>query len=317
MKALVIILNKNNADNLKKCLESLVNQTVEIGKDFDVLVLDGASTDNSRDVALEFSRYGVKFKVQKRLGGTGFARVEGCFYALQNGYDVVIWGDSENVYDRNYVKEMLKKLKECDAVGGIPRVEGGFFAHAFAWYHAIHLLIPGLYKRHIPGNNKAEKTWIYSKVMYPTSVRAEDYGFSLLLLRNGIKLRQDVANAIVYVSLPNSFREVLAWQNARAKGVAQALRLIGFKPYDVIAWSFVVLIIPILIVLALFNPLPLVAYLFLLLLASIYLGIKSKRFIKRFKWSYVISPLIGLMIYSLYSIKALIYYLRWSNERLA
>ena len=52
MKALVIILNKNNAGNLKKCLESLVNQTAEIGKDFDVLVLDGASTDNSKDVAL-------------------------------------------------------------------------------------------------------------------------------------------------------------------------------------------------------------------------------------------------------------------------
>ena len=84
MKVLVVILNKDNAEGLKKCLESLKNQSVD---DFDVLVMDGGSRDGSKEVA---KRFGVDFRVQKRLGGTGFARVEACQYALEKGYDVVV-----------------------------------------------------------------------------------------------------------------------------------------------------------------------------------------------------------------------------------
>ena len=299
MKTLVVILNKDNADNLKRCLESLLNQSV---KDFDILVLDGASKDNSKEVA---EKYGVKFKVQDKLGGTGFARIEGCLYALKNGYDVVIWGDSENYYDRDYIKEILKTLKNCDVAGGIPIVEGGFFAHAFAWYHAIHLIFPNLYKVHIPGNNKAEKTWIYRVALYPKSIRAEDYGFSLLLLKKGIKLKQEVANAVVYVSLPKSFGDILKWQSARAKGVAQALKEVGFKPYDVVAWSFISLLIPILLILSFVSCIPLLAYVSILLTASIWLHIKSRKFIKNYKKIYFFAPLFGILLHSIYSIKAL------------
>ncbi|RLI85243.1 MAG: hypothetical protein DRP01_06615 [Archaeoglobales archaeon] len=315
MKAIVVILNKNNAESLERCLKSLVNQKAEVGRDFDVLVLDGASTDNSRDVALKFSSYGVIFKVQDRLGGTGFARIEGCMHALKFGYDVVVWGDSENVYDREYISKILEKLKDFDAVGGIPTFEGSFFDHAFAWYHAIHILIPNLHKFHLPGNNKAEKTWIYKEVMYPPSVRAEDYGFSLLILKKGIKLKQTFTDAFVQVSTPKKFREVIMWQDARAKGVAQALRFVGFKPYDVAAWSMISILLLIFSLLSLINPIPICIYLISLTSLSIYLGVRSKRFIKNFKWIYVSSPLVGIIIHSLYSIKTLIYYMRWSNER--
>ena len=306
MKVLVIILNKDNAEGLERCLKSLKEQTY---KDFDVLVLDGNSKDNSKEVA---EKYGVRFKVQERLGGTGFARIEGCEIALREGYDVVIWGDSENVYDRSYVEKIVEALKDYDVVGGIPILEGSFLDHAFAWYHAIHLIIPNLHKKHIPGNNKAEKTWLYEKVMYPPSVRAEDYGFSLLLLKNGLKVKFGLANSKVLVSLPRNFKEILKWQKARAKGVAQALRYISFKPYDVLAWSMLILLLPILS----FNLSALASYLAILLTSSTIVHIKSKRFIKRFRWHYFVAPLMGLLIHSLYSILALIYYVRWSNERI-
>ncbi|WP_457549364.1 glycosyltransferase family 2 protein [Archaeoglobus sp.] len=305
MKVLVIILNKDNAEGLDRCLKSLKDQTY---KNFDVLVLDGKSKDNSKEIA---EKYGVMFKVQNRLGGTGFARVEGCEFALKRGYDAVIWGDSENVYDKSYVEEIVKALKNYDIVGGIPILEGSFLDHAFAWYHAIHLIVPKLYKRHAPGNNKAEKTWIYEKVMYPTSVRAEDYGFSILLLKSGLNVKCGLANAKVIVSLPKNLRDVLAWQNARAKGVAQALKLVKFKPFDVVAWSLLLLLIPPLA----FNLEALTIYMLILLTSSMVIHFKSKRFIRRFKWFYFIAPLVGLAIHSIYSIKALIHYLRWSNER--
>ncbi len=312
MKVLVVILNKNNAESLRRCLNSLIKQRCKICQEFDVLVMDGGSSDDSREVTLKFSRdYPcIKFKVQEIIGGTGFARREACIYALERGYDVVIWGDSENEYDESYIEEVLKKLKKCDVVGGIPEVNGDFFGHAFAWYHAIHLIIPKLYRVHIPGNNRAEKTFIYRKVIYPTSIRAEDYGFSILLLKKGIRLEQCVANALVRVSLPRTLRDVLSWQEIRARGVAQTLKEIEFGPWDLLAWSSILALLIIFLVISLISPLPLAIYMSILILISIYLYIRSIQFIKKPKIIYALAPLIGIMIYSFYSIKALIYYLR-------
>ena len=311
MKTLVIILNKDNGDKLKDCLNSLVRQNARICEDFDVLILDGNSKDNSKDVAGEFEKKYpcIRFKVQNKLGGTGFARREGCNYALTHNYDLVIWGDSENFYDKDYIKNMVKKLRDCDAVGGIPKVKGGFYAHAFAWYHAVHIVFH-LYRYHIPGNNKGEKTEIYKKFKYPASKRAEDYGFSMLLLKNNVKLKQCLSDSIVYVSLPDNFKEVLNWQRARAKGTAGALKEIGVKPWDNLAWAFGIIFLLVFSLLIPLSYIPLLIYLILLIAGSIALFFLSKKFIAKPKLRYFLSTLFGLLIYSIYSFITVIYYLK-------
>ncbi|RLG76352.1 MAG: hypothetical protein DRO12_04430, partial [Thermoprotei archaeon] len=112
VKVLVVILNKNNAQGLRRALGSLVKQTVPICRVFDVLVLDGGSEDESEEVVLEFAKTFkcIEFRVQKVKGGTGPARIEACNYAYERGYDVIIWGDSENVYDANYVAELVRMV---------------------------------------------------------------------------------------------------------------------------------------------------------------------------------------------------------------
>ncbi len=306
MKALLVILNKDNAPALKECLASIADMH-GLCEDFDVLILDGASKDGSEKIAREYeAQYPcIKFRVQERLGGTGFARREACDYARENGYDVIIWGDSENVYSPQYVRELLKKMSDNDAVGGVPKVRGGFYAHAFAWYHAMHLVIPNLYKVHIPGNNKAEKVAIFDKVQYPETVRSEDYGFSLLLRKKGIKLKQDVArDAVVKVSLPENFKEVRAWQRARAKGVAQVLNHVGAGPWDNLAWGFIVLFF---LLFALFLPLsiyPIIIYSLLFLAGSLWVFYRSLPYNESPRKIYFLAPAIGLLIYSIYSLKA-------------
>ncbi len=301
MRTLVVILNKDNAEGLKKCLQSLLNQTA---KNFDVLVLDGASKDASEEVAREFE--GVIFKVQDRLGGTGYARVEACRYALEEGYDAVIWGDSENVYSEEYVEEMVKGLEDADVVGGVPIVEGGFFAHAFAWYHAIHALIPAVAKRHIPGNNRGERVKIFEEVMYPESRRAEDYGFSLLLMKKKMKLEQKVVDAKVYVSLPKSIGDVHKWQMARAKGAAEAAIEVGVFPSDALIWLFALLPFPLLLV----SPLLSALLLLLVFLVSLAIFVRSLSFIRKPKKVYFFAPFLGILIYSAYTLVSLLHYLR-------
>ncbi len=306
MKALVVILNKDNAKGLRRCIESLINQSARICEDFDVLVLDGASSDESEDVVKSFSNPCIRFKVQEKLGGTGYARVEACRYALSQGYDVVIWGDSENIYHPDYVKKMLDCLKYADAAGGLPIVRGGFFAHAFAWYHAIHAIVPKLAEVHIPGNNKAEKVEIFRKVMYPESRRAEDYGFSLILRKKGIKLRQKLTDAKVLVSLPESLGEVHKWQMARAKGVAEAAHEIGVFPSDALIWLAALLPIPLVFV---YPPLSLSLFL-LLFLTSTAIFVRSAKYIEKPRKRYFFAPFFGILIYSVYSLISLLHYLK-------
>ncbi len=312
MKALLVILNRNNAGPLEKCLESVVNMQ-GLCESFDVLILDGASTDNSAEVAEKYTKeyHCISFKVQERLGGTGFARTEACDYAVENGYDAIIWGDSENIYSENYAVALLDRLNENDAVGGVPVVQGGFYAHAFAWYHALHLVIPNLYRVHIPGNNKAEKVSIYSEVQYPETVRSEDYGFSLLLRKKGITLKQDVApNAKVKVSLPENFKEVRAWQRARAKGVAQVLRRVGVAPWDNVGWAFIFLFFLIFGLLIPLSFYPLLIYTVLFFLGAIWVFFRSLPYIEKPSMKYFFAPAVGLLIYSIYSLKAVWQYIR-------
>ncbi len=308
MKALVVILNKDNAEGLRRCLESLTKQTVKICEDFDVLVLDGASSDASLSVAEGFSRLYpcIRFAVQRKPGGTGYARVEACRYAIENGYDAVIWGDSENVYERDYVEKVLRALETHDAVGGVPIVEGGFYAHAFAWYHAMHAFLPKLAEYHIPGNNRAERVSVYRIAMYPESRRAEDYGLSLLLRKLGVRLRQRVVDAKVRVSLPENLRDVLRWQRQRAIGAAEAAKLVGCKPVDALPW------LTFLFLLALA---PLSKYAAMLVAAmavtvSISLFFATKKYVARPKYRFALAPLFGIFIHSIFTVLSVIHYVK-------
>ena len=306
MKALVVILNKDNAEGLKICIESLLNQTAKLCEDFDVLVLDGFSADNSEEVVKACSSPCIRFKIQYRLGGTGYARAEACEYALKQKYDVVIWGDSENVYFPDYVEKMLNCLKSADAAGGLPIVRGGFIAHAFAWYHAIHAIVPGLAEMHIPGNNKAERVEIFRKVKYPESKRAEDYGFSLILRKKGIKLRQKLTDAKVFVSLPETVGGLHRWQMARAKGAAEAAYMVEAFPVDFLIW-----LVPLMpVVMAFICPL-ISLYLFLLLfMLSTAIFVRSVRYIEKPKKIYFFAPFFGILIHSIYTLISLFYYLK-------
>lgn len=310
MKTLVVILNKDNAEGLRKTLDSLTRQTVSICEEFDVLVMDGGSKDHSKEVTLSFSENYpcIKFRIQKILGGTGYARLEASLYALENGYDVVIWGDSENVYNSKYIEGFLKSFNNgCDVVGGVPIVTNGFWSHAYAWYHSIHLVFPWIKNRHIPGNNRGEKTSIYHKALYPVSKRAEDYGYSLLLLKKGIKLKHCISReSQVYVSLPKKLVEVIKWQNYRSRGVAEVCKDIGIFPIDCILWiTFLGLIVLGSLLIPFYWKIGL-TILSLPILFSLALFIGSRKYILEPKLRYILAPFVGLLIYSYYCLKTIV-----------
>ncbi|MEM1686750.1 MAG: glycosyltransferase family 2 protein [Zestosphaera sp.] len=254
MRVLVVLLNKDNARGLKNALESLSKQSgVSICVDFDVLVVDGWSTDNSEQVAEEFkSRFKcINFIKQRFKGGVGQARVEAVKYGMDLGYDLIIWGDSENEYSENYVSSFLKCFnseKSCDVCSGSTYVRDSFWGMLFYWYHTYHHLFKFVSRRHAPGNNKAVKTSLYKKHTYPAISRSDDFFFSLSLHGNAEFCYCEEASLVTTV--PKSLKEVIAWQRNRVKGLVEGSLLTGKKlPPDFTPW-FLFMLSPLMVLIA-------------------------------------------------------------------
>ncbi len=282
VKVLVVILNKDNAEGLKKVLNSLVNQVggCRICECFDVLVLDGGSKDHSLKVVEEFRRkYScISFKVQEVLGGVGPARLEAIKYALNNGYEYMVWGDSENAYREDYITKILSSPEDCDVVSGKPLIRcESLFEKLFFWYHAYHVLFKYVRRRHAPGNNKLVKTYTYFKSLYLPIIRTDDFYFSIIALKKNIKFCYN-EDAVVTVTLPDSWEGIKSWQRARVLGSVQGAILLDMKlPPDFMPWflfSLYPFYLLILYVLVLTAGLPGYLLMLILVAATIYIILK-------------------------------------------
>ena len=324
-KGLVILLNKDEWTGLKKALNSLARQKkCTICNCFDILVMDGGSSDKSREVVEEFSRKYpcTRFRVQKIKGGVGPARIEAIRYALDKGYKFIVWGDSGNEYGPEYMANLMKvyKSEKCDVVSGSAKVKkGSLWSSLMYWYHLYHQLFDFVGKRHAPGNNKLVSTEVYNKVLYPPSSKSDDFFFSLLASRKGFRFCH-ADKAYVEVSIPENSKEILAWERSRVKGLIEGAYMTGLKlPPILIPW-FAYALYPIflgLLILLFFSAFPwftimVIGLINLLYLAGIvYTSIKLNKLAKlEFgSWSllYVLLGLIGMYVHAVlttyYSIK--------------
>lgn len=98
MKLSIITINYNNQEGLRRTIESVVSQTC---KDFEYIVIDGASTDGSMDVIKEFSD-SISYWVSEPDGGIYPAMNKGVRSA--HG-DYCIFMNSGDLFYSNHVIE--------------------------------------------------------------------------------------------------------------------------------------------------------------------------------------------------------------------
>ncbi len=109
-KISIITINYNNADGLKKTIESVVSQSFS---DFEYIVIDGASTDNSLDIIKKYASKITRWVSEKDNGiynaqnkGISFAKGEYCLF-LNSGdflYDNKVL---EKVFSKNYTEDII------------------------------------------------------------------------------------------------------------------------------------------------------------------------------------------------------------------
>ncbi|WP_264531334.1 glycosyltransferase family 2 protein [Flavobacterium sp. N502540] len=100
----IVIPTHNRADDLKRCLNSLANQTY---KNFEVLVCDDGSTDHTKDIVESFrDNLSLKYFYNENTGGPAGPRNIG----IENSQaDWICFLDSDDWYTENRL-EFLSKL---------------------------------------------------------------------------------------------------------------------------------------------------------------------------------------------------------------
>ncbi|MEM2552683.1 MAG: hypothetical protein QXE02_04115, partial [Sulfolobales archaeon] len=251
---------------------------------------------------------------QSVKGGTGPARIEILEVLRKKGYEYIIWGDSENIYSREYVERILAMLdRGCDIASGRSVVaRQSIWSEAFYWYHAFHNLFPRIVgSRHAPGNNMGVKISVYNLASYPPSKRSDDYIFTFSLIKNGsggdeinrVKYCID-ENAVVHVSMAENIRGIISWQRSRVSGLVKGSLYIGLKiPPDLLSWSIPLVVFLTLLTLSivLLNPVLLTIPIIGITSLSVFLHIKSKRYLDRRTYATGLIATLGMILHAVFT----------------
>ena len=97
---------------LRECLESVLNQTFT---DFEVIMVDDGSTDNSFSICQEYVARDDRFKlIYQENKGRGQAGAKNTCLKHMTG-EYVTWIDSDDVVDNNYLERLLEVQAETGA----------------------------------------------------------------------------------------------------------------------------------------------------------------------------------------------------------
>ena len=98
---------KNTAKYLNDCLNSIINQT---HTNWELLIVDDTSTDNSYNIVLEFSKKDTRIKLFKN-NGSGIIDALKTAYNNSNG-EFITRMDSDDIMPTNKLEIMAKSLIE-------------------------------------------------------------------------------------------------------------------------------------------------------------------------------------------------------------
>lgn len=214
MKIVFAILNKNQGNRLKECLDSLFNQSY---KDFILIVVDGGSTDGSIELLEKYKLNNDSFFYFVQQGkGIGSARNQLLDYLDKYFKDteIIFWGDAEQIYDVDYVKNMLKKIN-ADVIGGKNIIASKSSLGQSLWW-----LYSGIDGKGILGHSIMVKRKLYTQqgTRYPETVAMDDYFLYSRWTSEGIKFAHN-PTAICYVRTVETFRDFIDWHRRKIKSI--------------------------------------------------------------------------------------------------
>lgn len=104
MKKLVIIPAYNESGSIMKAVDDIREHAPE----FDYVVVNDCSTDDTLDICRENNLNHVNLSVNLGIGG---AVQVGYLYGCQNGYDIAVQFDGDGQHDASYLNRMAEEME--------------------------------------------------------------------------------------------------------------------------------------------------------------------------------------------------------------
>ena len=107
----VIVATYNTSKYIKKCIDSILNQTIQ---NIELIVVDDGSTDNTKDVIAQINDKRLKY-IYKKNGGVSSARNLGIDLSTGN---YIMFVDSDDYIDKNFIEVVYNYAIKtgCDIV---------------------------------------------------------------------------------------------------------------------------------------------------------------------------------------------------------
>lgn len=112
MKLSIITINYNNRDGLQKTIKSVVSQSVH---DFEWVVIDGGSTDGSRELIKKYSEY-MSYYVSEPDKGIYNAMNKGIL--ASHGDYLLFLNSGDFLFDKNVLERVVPLLRDKDIYVG-------------------------------------------------------------------------------------------------------------------------------------------------------------------------------------------------------
>jgi GT2 family glycosyltransferase len=107
----VLITVRNVEKYISNCLISLLDQTFN---DFEIIILDDVSTDNTRRIIEKFSDKRIRYIRNEKWLGLSQSRNK-CLEHARGDY--IFFTDGDCIVSKNWVEEGLRHLKTADCIG--------------------------------------------------------------------------------------------------------------------------------------------------------------------------------------------------------
>ena len=111
-KYTIITINYNNGKELRRTIESVINQTF---RDVEYIIIDGGSTDDSVDIIKQYAEH-IDFWISERDHGVYNAMNKGLKRA--HGEFVIFMNSGDSFYSPNVIEEIDRQISDTDILFG-------------------------------------------------------------------------------------------------------------------------------------------------------------------------------------------------------
>lgn len=239
----VIVVVRNEERNISRCLAQIIHQ--DYPKDrFEIIVVDGMSTDRTRELAHAFSS---SFMAPKVLPNPHRSRAHGLNIGVRAARgDIIARIDAKTIIDSSYLRRCVETLlaTRADNVGGVQRplahaptqeAIGIAMAHAFGVGDAqfrlgrrggfVDTVYPGCFRKEV-----FERVGLFDDA---APVVSEDSDLNYRIRRAGGKVFLDTGIVVYYrprETLEALWRLYFRYGGARAGNVIKYRKLTSWRP---------------------------------------------------------------------------------------